>query len=276
MNDNRNDRKLIFLDIDGTLVTDDKEIPAENKKALDEARAAGHLVALASGRVIDSVKAQARKLGLDDEGCYVLGFNGAICVDMHTDEVVYCRPVPRQHVRPLFDMAEEMGLHTQTYESSTVITEHDDDEIHYYSTRLKTPYKIVENIEEYLKEDPCKCLFVDLKGRDKLEVLRQKILPYCKENGLDTFYSDPIYLDVVKAGVSKAAGIEYMCQKFGIAHENTIAAGDAENDISMIEAAALGCAVANAPDNVKAHADYVTENDNNHCAVAEIIRKFVL
>lgn len=269
-------RKLIFLDIDGTLVTDDKQIPEANKKALDEARAAGHLVALASGRVIDSVKAQARKLGLDDEGCYVLGFNGAICVDMYTDEVVYRHAVPREHIRPLFDMAEEMGLHTQTYESSTVITEHDDDEIHYYSTKLATPYKIVEDVVEYLTEDPCKCLFVDLNGREKLEQLRHKILPYCKANGLDTFYSDPIYLDVVQAGVSKAAGIEYMCQKFNISHENTIAAGDAENDISMIEAAAIGCAVANAPDNVKSHADYITVNDNNNCAVAEIIRKFVL
>lgn len=52
--------------------------------------------------------------------------------------------------------------------------------------------------------------------------------------------------------------------------------GDAENDISMIRAAHIGCAMRNAEEEVKQAADYITENDNNHDGVAEIIHKFVL
>ena len=63
---------------------------------------------------------------------------------------------------------------------------------------------------------------------------------------------------------------------FHIPAANTVAAGDEQNDLPMILAAGVGCAAANAVDEVKAGADYITENDNNHSAVAEIIRKFML
>ena len=55
----------------------------------------------------------------------------------------------------------------------------------------------------------------------------------------------------------------------------TIAAGDECNDISMIRAAGTGCAVANALEEVKEAADYVTERDNNHSAIAEIVERFL-
>ena len=64
--------------------------------------------------------------------------------------------------------------------------------------------------------------------------------------------------------------------RLGIAPEETIAVGDNSNDVSMIRAAGLGCAVANATDEAKAAADYVCQADNNAGAVAEVIEKFVL
>ncbi len=58
--------------------------------------------------------------------------------------------------------------------------------------------------------------------------------------------------------------------------KNSIAAGDEENDISMIEAAAIGVCMANGNPAVKKLADYVTQNDNNHDGIAEVIQKFIL
>ena len=58
--------------------------------------------------------------------------------------------------------------------------------------------------------------------------------------------------------------------------DSTIAVGDEQNDISMIQEAHIGIAVKNAIPEAKAVADYVTENDNNHDAIAEVIEKFVL
>lgn len=76
--------------------------------------------------------------------------------------------------------------------------------------------------------------------------------------------------------LTKGSAVRFLCEYTGIPLCNTIAAGDAENDISMIRAAHIGCAMKNAEEEVKQAADYITENDNNHDGVAEIIHKFVL
>ena len=67
-----------------------------------------------------------------------------------------------------------------------------------------------------------------------------------------------------------------MCDYLGIPLANSVAAGDAQNDIPMLEAAHIGAVMANAFPEIAAHGNYVTTADNNHDGVAEIIRKFIL
>ena len=90
------------------------------------------------------------------------------------------------------------------------------------------------------------------------------------------FFSDKLYLELVTAGVSKGAAVETLCQLLSIPIANSIAVGDAENDISMIQAAHTGAVMANASDRIKQFGNYITEADNNHSGVAEVIRKFLL
>jgi hydroxymethylpyrimidine pyrophosphatase-like HAD family hydrolase len=77
-------------------------------------------------------------------------------------------------------------------------------------------------------------------------------------------------------GRSKGAALLETASLLGLSVSNTYAVGDAENDISMITAAGTGIAVMNAVDEVKLAADYVTERDNNHDAVAELIEHLML
>ena len=65
-----------------------------------------------------------------------------------------------------------------------------------------------------------------------------------------------------------------MCRALNILEKNAVAAGDEENDISMIEAAGIGVAMANATPRLKECADYITEHDNDHDGIAEVIDKF--
>lgn len=90
------------------------------------------------------------------------------------------------------------------------------------------------------------------------------------------YFSSRDYLEMVSEGVSKGAALRMFCEWMGIPLENSVAAGDESNDLSMLKAAGVGCAVANAQAEVKQAADYVTEQDNNHSAIAEIVEKFVL
>lgn len=76
--------------------------------------------------------------------------------------------------------------------------------------------------------------------------------------------------------MEKGEALKAFCKRLEIPIANSLAAGDENNDISMIKAAGTGCAVANARPEVKAAADYVTLADNNQGAVREIIEKFML
>lgn len=85
----------------------------------------------------------------------------------------------------------------------------------------------------------------------------------------DLYKSQNYILEIVAKGVNKAAGLDFLCQRCGIDTAQTIAFGDGYNDIDMLECAGIGIAMANAPDDVKRHADKITRsNDDNGIAVA--------
>lgn len=74
----------------------------------------------------------------------------------------------------------------------------------------------------------------------------------------------------------KGTGAQYLVKLLNIPHTSTVAIGDEQNDIPMIQSAHIGIAMKNGIDDIKKAADYVTENDNNHDAIAEVIEKFIL
>ena len=89
-------------------------------------------------------------------------------------------------------------------------------------------------------------------------------------------FSKPEMLEFSHMLSNKGAAVRYMADFYHEPIENTIAVGDEENDCPMIEAAGVGVAMANASPAAKAVADYVTERDNNHSGITEVIEKFVL
>ena len=88
-------------------------------------------------------------------------------------------------------------------------------------------------------------------------------------------FSKPEMLEFSHMQSNKGDAVRFMAEYYKVPLEDTIAVGDEENDCPMIEAAGVGVAVANASPVAKAEADYVTANDNNHSAIAEVIEKFV-
>lgn len=268
-------RKIIFLDLDGTLLNDKKEFTAGNRKAIQEALKAGHKVVIATGRPLVSAVAQAETLGLIGEGCYIISFNGGEIYDTEKKESIYRKTVPLPYVRHIFDAAKEMGLHCQTYNDVEILTEADTPALQSYMKSIKVRGRIVPDIIEALDKEPVKLIVIDLNDHDKLLRFRDETAEWC-EGKLDRFFSSPQYLEHVAPGISKGKAVRILCEHLGIPLSNTIAAGDAENDISMIEAAGIGAAMANAAPEVKAAADYVTKRTNNEDGVSEIIGRFML
>ncbi|MCD7817532.1 MAG: Cof-type HAD-IIB family hydrolase [Lachnospiraceae bacterium] len=268
-------KKIFFTDLDGTLLNDKKEITPGNRAAVDLALQQGHIIVIATGRPLSSAIIQAERLGLTGEGCYLIAFNGAEIYDIFSHKKIYRKTVPMKTVEPVFEEARGLGIHVQTFSESEVLAEHEGPEIYDYVKRTLQTFRIVPSITEALKEEPCKILAIEYKRRNAIEQLQRELL---KKYGdiLDCYFSNDAYLEIVPSGVTKGKAVQWMCDFLGISIENSVSAGDAPNDVDMIETAHIGIAMCNAFPGVGEHADYITTLDNNHDGGAEIIHKFIL
>lgn len=268
--------KALFLDLDGTLLNDQKEVTPGNREAIEKALAAGNKVIISTGRPLVSAIDQAEKLGLTTPGCYLIAFNGCILYDTANKEIIYSISIPLDLVQKVFAEARRRDVHIQTYSNTRVLVEpcFDDPKVERYCHLTNMKYEVLPDISD-LTVPPAKMLLVDYHNKTPLDDF-SKWLDSWASDCLDNFFSCNEYLEIVPKGLSKGKALLQMADLLHIPVENTIAAGDAANDYTMLEAAHLGICMQNGSDELKAIADYVTSADNNHDGVAEIIEKFIL
>lgn len=270
--------KMIFLDLDGTLLDDNKKLPKENREAIDEALEQGHKVLICTGRPLSSAIKLLPLLGLDKPGCYAITFNGGLIYDAGEKKAIYQVTLPLEQVKYVFDKAYEYGkIHIQTYTDEGFICEYDTPESRFYEKSTQCDRKVVKDIFEELDgREPCKMLAIAYGcDREHIEAFRESLLEY-SEGKMDVCFSCYEYLEFMPAGINKGNSIKWMCDHLNIPIENTIAVGDAENDITMIKTAGIGVVMKNANDDMKQCGNYITEKDNNEGGVAEVIKKFML
>ena len=101
------DKKIIFLDLDGTLTNDEKKVTPLTQKALLEMQKAGHIVVLASGRPTPGILPVAKAVELEKFGGYIMAFNGGKIINAKTNEVVFEQVLDRKYISPLLKYAKE-------------------------------------------------------------------------------------------------------------------------------------------------------------------------
>lgn len=270
--------KMIFLDLDGTLLNDAKQIPKVNREAIDRALECGHKVIVCTGRPLSSTLHLLPAFGLDKPGCYAITFNGGLIYDAGAQKAIYQKTIPLDQVRHVFEKAYEYGrIQIQTYTDEGFITERDTAESRWYEKRTQCRRKLVKDIFEELNgQEPCKMLAIAYDfERAHIEGFREALAEYCSGK-IDMYFSCYELLEFMPAGINKGNSVKWMCEYLDIPLEHTIAVGDAENDISMIEMAAVGVVMKNANDDMKKYGGYITEKNNNEGGVAEVIEKFML
>lgn len=269
-------KKVLFLDMDGTTLDDDKQLSEANLDALCRAVKAGHEVVITTGRTHSSAGYLREHYGLDRIGCrYMIVYNGAAILDCETGKLLYSKTIPVEYAARMIDAAREEGVYLHSYTEKKVLTERDDENLAVYLKRTSMEAEIVPDLKKAVDRPPYKLLAVEVRDPDRLLAFKQNQSSWIKGK-VDMYFSCREYLEVVPEGVSKGAALQMFCKMREIPIEHTIAAGDEGNDLSMLRAAGIGCAVANAQEEVKKTADYVTERDNNHSAVAKIVERFLL
>lgn len=271
------DKRILFLDLDGTLLNDRKEITTGNRAALEAALSRGHRVVITTGRPLTSAIIQAQRLGLDGPGCYLIAFNGSVVYDCGAGETIYSHPLTVEQVCKVYDEANRRGVHIQTYDDVDVLVEarNDNENVRRYCSLINMEYRVIQDVHTDLVQPPVKALLIDFHDRKPVEEMEDWIRTHLAGE-VDCYFSSQYYLEVVPVGMNKGAAVTAMCQRLGIPLECSIAVGDAENDLSMIQTAGLGVAMANGIPEAKACADYVTQRDNNHDGIAEVVERFLL
>lgn len=272
--------KLLFTDLDDTLLNDKSQVSPGTKAFLDEFLAAGNRLVLSSGRPLMSVMEVKEAAGLHQSGIFLSGSNGTRIYDCDRQRTILKKGLPLSWVSYLQKQAQALSLHIQTYREQdggedAIISPADDEEIRFYRQKIHLPMQISEDLAASLNSEPCKMLAISLHNFDKLETFRQNIADWA-ENKVRTIYSSKLYLEVYPWDAGKGSSLLFLSDYLGVPISDTYAAGDADNDISMLEAAGCGIAMKNASDKVKAHADVVTDLDNDQDGLADMMRKLML
>ncbi len=272
-----NNTKILFSDLDGTLLNEEKKITQKNLDAIHGFVESGSKFVFVTGRPTKSGIDIAERYGLLKPGFFVVGYNGGVIYDVGEGRNIYTLSCSMEDMEFILKSGEDEGLCTLTYTESHVICHRESEALKEYCKGLGMPYLIVKDCKEKLKEEgtePYKMIVSTLDGRELLKAFKKKIDPKVSER-LYTLITSDVLLEIGPASVSKGKAIEALCGKLGIPIENSFSIGDESNDLSMIEAAGCGIAVANAIAGVKAAAGHITDNDNDHDAVAEAIEWIV-
>ncbi len=268
------DTKIFFTDLDDTLLDSQKKVSPENQAAIHEALDAGHRIVINTGRPLPAALPLIRRTGLNRPGCYAITYNGGLIYDCGSGETLFKKTLTMEDVRYIFQEAAKAGLYAHTYDSRNLICPRCTGETLRYCANSEIDWKEDPDFLEHLEEAPVKIIVIDFEDHQRLEDFRRSLAPWAKGR-VSVSFSNAFYLEHVADGISKGGAMHFLCDRLGIPISRSVAAGDAENDIPMLQTAGLGAAVANASPETKKAADYVAERDCNHSAVAEIIRKFV-
>ena len=265
--------RLFFTDLDETLLTTEKKVSIATYEALRTFTEAGNSLVIATGRSLHSALYVQKELGLDFPGSYILASNGCLIYDCDAKATLFRTGVPLPLTAEIFKMAEEHGIYVQTYTDDMILAPADCEEIRYYSRFVKTPVQIAKDPMPFLFVPPCKILCISLSDHKKQERFRAAVT---KRFGaeIDTFYSSPYYLEIIPFGLGKGPAAMILADHLGVPRACTMAAGDEGNDISMIKACGIGVAMCNGTEECRAAADLITEKDNNHDGLADVILRF--
>ncbi len=256
---------LICTDLDGTLLSDNRNISAENLEAIEYFKNEGGFFTFVTGRMPYFAKEMYEKV---KPNCPFGCINGGGIYDHRKNEYTYTLEISRRVLELVeyIDMKlPEIGIQVNTF-----------DKIYFCKDSAANEYfrKItgMPNIEKHyydVKEPIAKVLFADIYD-DNIKMVERLLKGHPLAGNFDFIRSEKILYEILPKGSGKSNALLRLAEQLGVDMNKTIAVGDYHNDISMIKAAGVGIAVANAQPELKAVADRITVSNDEH-AIAKII-----
>ncbi len=262
--------KLVALDLDGTVVNEQLRISPRVLSVLSHLINHTHVkVVIATGRMFMSALPFAREIGIREplvayQGAMVRALDDAFTMRAHT-------PIQLDLARELLAILLEDKYHVNVYMNDDLWTRPDNHHAAVYMRTAGVEPIFTEDLLGCLTLAPTKLMVIDDHRVDVLlEYLSCNFL-----NRLSFCRSRTNFCEIIDVSASKWNALKQLADEWGILPKEIMAIGDQGNDVSMISHAGIGVAMGNAPDDVKALANYVTTPIDQD-GVAEAIEKFVL
>ena len=260
--------KLMAVDIDGTLLNDSGELTENTKNAIRQWVDKGLIFTVASGRPIQGIEGLNKTLNLDVP---FITYNGAMVVMGKSKQVLYEQKLSRIDAEEIIKLGEKYNVTIMIWKDNELYVPTLNERVNKYKIISGVEPIIINNMEQLIENGVTKILWYD--EVEKIEQYKNEIGRYLSDN-VNFHPSRPYFMEFVDKYASKAIAMERLGQYYGIKQSEMIAVGDGFNDLSMIEYAGLGVAMANSPDEVKERADYITLS-NEEDGVAHVIREFI-
>ncbi|WP_028124712.1 Cof-type HAD-IIB family hydrolase [Eremococcus coleocola] len=264
--------KMLVLDIDDTLLNSDQEISPKTYDRLMAFQEAGFQLVLASGRPYEGMISLAKELHLHSYNSYIISMNGAQVNRMQDQAIIFKQPINFEDQKAFIPFLQEKGFSVLTYHEGKIIVDkvstysHVESELTGMSDYIDPDY--FKNLQE------AKLKFIAVGEPDLVNTVEMDLQQHFGQETTCTS-SKPFYLEFYNSKVSKGLAVQTLANKLGYGIDQVIAMGDGNNDISMIQAAGLGVAMANASAALKAVADEVTLSSDED-GVAAIVDKYFL
>ncbi|MBJ8325127.1 Cof-type HAD-IIB family hydrolase [Streptococcus pacificus] len=268
--------KLIAIDLDGTLLTDDHEIPKENIEAIHAAVKKGVKIVISTGRPMSGVRPIFEKLQLSEKEFVIIN-NGSSTYETSRWQLIDYFNLTDKDVTSLYQLVEK--------ETDIQLTIFDEDG--YYFVLAENPLPVVTFDANIVFVKPTPITLEQLLERHKINfqgmylaepaVLDNFQKKYEAElsSRYSTVRSQNYIFETLPKGATKASALMKLIEELNISKEEVMAIGDGNNDIEMLEMAGISVAMGNAGEAVKKAAKYQTDSNNNN-GLAKAINKYIL
>ena len=254
---------LLICDIDGTLAIKGGDLMPLTRKMLESFHNNDVLLGLGTGRPVDErTIGRFKEWGLDFDPDLLIGMNGCEIWYQRDNRKERYMLLEKEEVRKILDFMWDLDVNVSVFEDgyNKVLARRKDWMIEESMNRNRSNVEFVDK-ERFCRNDVCKLEFhYDEKIEDQI-FERIAAHPSDRYVFTKTFAGT---LEFMKPGVDKGVALEIACRELGIPLTETVACGDMDNDIPMLQKADIGICLANGSENTKKVADYVTEQDVYH------------
>lgn len=263
--------KLIAIDIDGTLLNDDKEVSWENKEAIRRAENQGIYVILATGRMYRS----AKKLGhLFTSELPFISYNGGLIREFNDGKILMQKDMPKEMARPIFTNLKKYGLSINFYINDQLFGDEGNKNIQGYAEYIEVPYTIMKDEEIFKHIDDMDIMKMVAMGDEKdIDIFLAKEREYFSSN-LHLVKSLPFMLEIANKEVNKGSALATLGGILGIKASEMMAIGDNMNDEEMLDYVANPFVMANGNEDLLKK-NYLKTRSNNEDGVAYAISQFL-